>query len=251
MPLPPEEAVRRADLAALCLPDETMPEIWRTSVSPHLAPGAAVLFAHGFGVVFGGIAPPGECLLVSPCGPGTALRSEFLGERSLPAFVASRRPSGLALARSYASAIGCRRQIATTFEEETVCDLFGEQAVLCGGMPWLARTAWETLVEAGYSPQVAFEECVAQVRRLADLLAEHGLAGMLERVSDTAEFGAHLAGPQIVSESVRDALRQRLDHVRSGGFAAEWTADAAAGKPRLRRWRAEAAAHPLESHARP
>ncbi|MCC6404570.1 MAG: ketol-acid reductoisomerase [Fimbriimonadaceae bacterium] len=241
------EAVREANLVALCLPDEVMGALWKSVIEPNLAEDAAVLFAHGFCIVFGQIVPGDShpVLLVSPVGPGTAVRERF-GLGGVPAFVSSREPGDLELAHEYAAAIGCERRIETTFLAETVCDLFGEQTVLCGGMPWLARAAWETLVEAGYPAEVAYLECVAQVRLLAELMEKRGIAGMLEAVSGTAEFGAYEAGPDLVDEHVRSRLRQRLQRIESGEFAQDWLQDASSGATKLLRQRLEAASHPVE-----
>jgi ketol-acid reductoisomerase len=245
------EAASLGRVVALCVPDETMREVWESGVREAVAPGSAVLFAHGFAVTFGEVGLPQGIpgLLVSPCGPGTAVRSGYLEGRGVPAFVAASQ-GGIELAKSYARAIGCGRLVETTFREETVCDLFGEQAVLCGGVPWLARAAWETLVGAGYSPEAAYLECVAQVRLLADLMAERGVAGMLAAVSDTAEFGAYEAGPEVAGPGLRAAFAARLARIESGEFARDWLAEARSGKRRLAALRAEAAAHPVES-ARP
>ncbi|MGE0001841.1 MAG: ketol-acid reductoisomerase [Fimbriimonadaceae bacterium] len=250
-PVSISEASRSATLVSLCLPDEVMGAVWRSEIEPRLAGEAAVLFAHGFCLVFGEIVPSDRhpVVLVSPVGPGTAVRERF-GQGGVPAFIASREPQDIGLAREYAAAIGCGRLVETTFRAETVCDLFGEQAVLCGGVPWLARAAWETLVEAGYPAEVAYLECVAQVRLLAELMERRGIAGMLEAVSGTAEFGAYEAGPEIVDVHVRERLRERLQRIEGGEFAGEWLRDAEAGFPRLLEQRSTARLHPIEK-ARP
>lgn len=250
-PVSISEASSSASMVALCLPDEVMGTVWRSEIEPCLAEEAAVLFAHGFCLVFGEIVPSDShpVVLVSPVGPGTAVRERF-GQGGVPAFIASREPQDLGLARDYAAAIGCESLVETTFRAETVCDLFGEQSVLCGGVPWLARAAWETLVEAGYPAEAAYLECVAQVRLLADLMERRGIAGMLEAVSGTAEFGAYEAGPELVDVHVRERLRGRLQRIESGEFAREWLQDAEEGFPRLLKQRSEAKSHPIEK-ARP
>ncbi len=236
-PKPIRQAVDGAQVVALLLPDESLGKVFAAEVAPSLAPGASLVFAHGFSVVYGLLEPPEGvgCVLVSPVGPGTALREEFVAGRGIPAMLAAQPEGLLPLAGSYAWGLGCDRArlVETTFREETECDLFGEQAVLCGGMPALAEAAFETLVEAGFSPEVAYLECVHQVRLLAELVASVGVAGMRKRISDTAEWGSYQVGPEVVGEASREAMRRALERIRSGEFARGWVAEAEAGKPRL------------------
>ncbi|MCW5937437.1 MAG: ketol-acid reductoisomerase [Fimbriimonadaceae bacterium] len=234
-PVATSEAVAGSDLVSLLLPDEVAPAVYDAEVAPALG-DRPVLVAHGFNVVYEQIAIPlGGFVLVSPGGPGTALREEFVAGRGIPALVAATHDRLMPLALAYGRAIGCARAglIETTFREETECDLFGEQTVLCGGMPELAAAAFETLVEAGYRPEVAYLECVQQVRLLADLMARYGIAGMLERVSDTAEWGAYEVGRFVIGQESREAMREALGRVRSGDFADKWVQEGAEGKRHL------------------
>ncbi|MBS1714776.1 MAG: ketol-acid reductoisomerase [Armatimonadetes bacterium] len=248
-----ETVVAGADTVVLTVPDESMGQVFESSVRPALAAEAALVFAHGFALTYGLVKPEGRtCVLVSPSGPGTALRESFVGGSGLPAFIASDPMDGLTLAAAYAWAIGCARAglIPTDFREETEADLFGEQAVLCGGMPELATAAFETLVGAGFSPEVAYIECVHQVRLLADLIARHGVAGMKRRISDTAEWGSYQVGPVVVGDEVRAAMARSLARIRSGEFAQEWLIEASSGKPRLKQKREAEGASLLEQTRR-
>ena len=248
VPLALAEAAR-SPVVAVTLPDEFIGSIFASEIGPALAEDAVVVLAHGFAWTYGQITlrPGQSCGLVSPCGPGVAVRDQFLADGGVPALVAAEPESAWPVVEAYAEAIGCARAglVRTTFREETECDLFGEQAVLVGGLAELVTSAWETLVEAGFQPEVATSECVAQVGLLAKLVSEHGPAGMRERVSDTAEWGALTVGPKIVGAETRGAMRLALARVRSGEFAREWLAESEAGKPRLAALRAAAAAHPV------
>ncbi|MCW5938816.1 MAG: ketol-acid reductoisomerase [Fimbriimonadaceae bacterium] len=250
-PLGISEAAQWADWVVLALPDESVGEVYRREIAPFHSSSGALVFLHGFALVYGQVVPPEgvAALLVSPCGPGTAVRTEFEASRGVTALIAAEPVSALDSARAYSWAVGCSRAglVATTFREETECDLFGEQAVLCGGLAELARAAWETLVEQGIRPEVAYLECVQQVRLLADLIAFHGIAGMFERISDTAEWGAYQTGPRVVGSESRAAMKEALARIKSGEFAREWLAEAGAGKPRLLANRAALAAAPIEA----
>jgi ketol-acid reductoisomerase len=250
-PVPVREAAVWAEWVVLALPDETVGGVYEAEIAPVMSGSATLVFLHGFALTYGQVAPPAgsPAVLVSPCGPGAAVRSEFSAGRGVAALVAAEPESALDCARAYAWAVGCSRAglVRTTFREETECDLFGEQAVLCGGLAELAKAGWQTLVEAGYSPEVAYLECVRQLRLLARLIADHGIAGMFERVSDTAEWGAALTGPQVVGPESRQAMRAALEKIRSGRFAQEWLAEARAGKPRLMAARASRASDPIEA----
>lgn len=237
-----ESAVGRADLIVFLVPDESMHEVYTRHVQGNHPDRATYAFAHGFAITYRLIpVPPAGAVLVSPSGPGTAVRELFVQGSGLPAFVAAEPDSGLGIALAYAQALGCARAgvVPTTFREETECDLFGEQTVLCGGMPELAVTAFETLVNAGYTPEVAYIECVQQVRLLADLMARYGVAGMKARISDTAEWGSYRTGPRIVNDSVRAAMAETLAEIQSGEFAESWIAESTTGKQNLIRFRSE------------
>ena len=250
----PAEATSGAQIVSLLLPDQVQPRVYEDEVGPNLAPGAAVLFAHGFNVHFGRIQPPAEhdVIMVAPKGPGHIVRRLFEEGFGTPAVVAvAQDASGSAfdLALAYGAAIGAARagMIETTFAEETETDLFGEQAVLCGGVTELIRAGFETLVSAGYQPEVAYYECLHELKLIVDLIYEGGLSGMRYSVSDTAEFGDLTRGPKVIDEHVRENMRQLLADIRSGAFAEEWIAEMDAGEPRLAELRAQADATQLEA----
>lgn len=248
------EAVRACDVAMMLAADEVQGRIYAEEVAPNLPEGAALGFSHGLAIRFGLISPRADLdvFLVAPKGPGTALRSEYEAGRGLIAlFAVHRDASGGArpLALSYAAAIGGGRAgiLPTSFAEECEADLFNEQAVLWGAIPELIHAGFETLVEAGFSPEIAYFECLTEVKLLADLIYERGIAGMREAISNTAEFGALEGGRRIVTEETRAEMRRILAEVRAGAFTARLVADSEAGYPRLRASRAEAAAHPIEA----
>jgi ketol-acid reductoisomerase len=247
-------ASEKADLIVLLAADETHGRIYAQEVAPNLREGAALLFAHGLSIRFGLIEPRPDLdvLLVAPKGPGTALRAEYQrGGGLISLFAVHQDSSGgaEALALSYAAAIGSGRVgiLRTSFAEECEADLFNEQAVLWGAIPELIHAGFETLVDAGYSPEIAYFECLTEVKLIADLIYERGIAGMREAISNTAEFGALKGGTRIVTADTRTEMRRILREVRSGGFVRELIADAEAGYPRLRTSRAKAAAHPIEA----
>jgi len=248
------ESAAMADLMALLTPDEGQARIYAEEIAPHLRSGGALVFAHGLAIRFGLIEPRPDLdiLLVAPKGPGTALRSEYLDGRGLIAlFAAHQDASGAAqaIALSYAAAIGSGRMgiLPTSFAEECEADLFNEAAVLWGTIPELIQAGFETLVEAGFSPEIAYFECLTEVKLLADLIYAHGIAGMREAISNTAEFGALEGGSRIVTPETRAEMRKILAEVRDGSFAAKLVADAEAGYPRLKASRIRAAAHPIEA----
>ena len=250
----PAEAVSGAQVVSLLLPDQVQPTVYAEDVAPNLAPDAALLFAHGFNVHYGRIAPPAghDVIMVAPKGPGHIVRRLFEEGFGTPAVVAvAQDASGSAfeLSLAYGAAIGAARagMIETTFAEETETDLFGEQAVLCGGVTELIRAGFETLVEAGYQPEVAYYECLHELKLIVDLIHEGGLAGMRYSVSDTAEFGDLTRGPKVVDEHVRENMRALLADVRSGAFAKEWIAEMDAGEPRLAELREQAAGLQIEA----
>jgi ketol-acid reductoisomerase len=247
------EAVRGAQVVSLLLPDQVQPQVYERDVAPNLAPGAALLFAHGFNVHYGRIAPPAghDVIMVAPKGPGHIVRRLYEEGYGTPALVAVAQDasgSALELALAYGAGIGAARagMIETTFAEETETDLFGEQAVLCGGVTELIRAGFETLVEAGYQPEVAYYECLHELKLIVDLIWEGGLSGMRYSVSDTAEYGDLTRGPRVIDAHVRETMRSLLEEIRSGAFAREWIAEMEAGEPTLDRLRAEAREQLLE-----
>jgi ketol-acid reductoisomerase len=247
------EAAGRADLVVMLAADEAHSKIYSEALAPNLAEGAALVFAHGLSIRFGLVEPRPDLdvLLVAPKGPGTAVRREYEQGRGLIAlFAVHQDPAGRAepLALSYGAAIGSGRagMLRTSFAEECEADLFNEQAVLWGAIPELIHAGFETLVDAGFSPEIAYFECLTEVKLIADLIYERGIAGMREAISNTAEFGALKGGARIVTADTRTEMRRILREVRGGGFVRELIADAEAGYPRLKASRAEAAAHPIE-----
>jgi len=247
------EAVSGAQVVSLLLPDQVQPQVYADEVAPNLAPGAALLFAHGFNVHYGRVEPPAghDVIMVAPKGPGHIVRRLFEEGFGTPAIVAvAQDASGNAfeLALAYGAGIGAARagMIATTFAEETETDLFGEQAVLCGGVTELIRAGFETLVEAGYQPEIAYYECLHELKLIVDLIWEGGLAGMRYSVSDTAEYGDLTRGPRVIDAHVRENMRALLDDVRTGVFAREWIAEMDAGEPHLAELREQAADQTLE-----
>lgn len=257
-PLPIADAVAGADLVIIALPDELHGELFESSIATHLSPGCTVGFIHGYSVHYGHVKPPAEVgvVLVAPKGPGTTLRQRFSEGYGLPCLLAVHQesPSGKAeaLALAWANGIGSARSgiIYTSFAHEAETDLFGEQAVLCGGMTWLILAAFETLVAAGYPPELAYLECCHEVKQVADLVYERGLSGMTEAISNTAEFGAYHAGPLLVDESVRQRMKQLLDLIQNGQFASKMADDHAAGFTWFKQQRKAIQQHPIESAGR-
>jgi ketol-acid reductoisomerase len=247
------EAVDGAQLVALLVPDGAQPSLYRDEVAPNLAPGATLLFAHGFNVHYGRIAPPAghDVVMVAPKGPGHIVRRFYEEGYGTPAVVAvAQDASGNAreLAFAYGAGIGAARagMVETTFAEETETDLFGEQAVLCGGVTQLIRLGFETLVEAGYQPEVAYYECLHELKLIVDLIWEGGIERMHYSISDTAEYGSHAVGPKIVDEHVRENMRSALAAIRDGSFARDWIAEMDRGQPVLEDYRRALAATQLE-----
>ena len=247
------DAVRGAQVVALLLPDHVQKGVWDEQVAPNLDPGAAVLFAHGLNVHFGRIEPPAghDVIMVAPKAPGHRVRELYVSGAGTPGLVAVHQDaSGQALdvALAYGAGIGCARVglLETTFAEETESDLFGEQAVLCGGVPALVQAGFDVLVEAGYQPEIAYYECLNELKLIVDLLYQGGLEYMRYSVSDVAEYGDLSRGTRVVDERVKGVLREILDEVRSGAFADELFADDEAGRPRFEALRAEGAARARE-----
>jgi len=249
-------AAANARVVAVLLPDEAVPEAW-PEIAAACAPRATVVFAHGFNLLYGGLALPPTCdvVLVAPTGPGFVLRERFVAGQGLPAYLAvAQNASGDAwgMAERYATALGSARARLwrTTVAEETEVDLFGEQVVLCGGVNALVTAAFDTLVARGYSAEIAYLECVHQLKFLADLLHERGIAGMRRGISGTAQFGDLTRGPRVIGPAARAEMAHILDEIRSGEFAREWRSEVAAGAPRLREMLEISARHPIEGARR-
>ncbi len=251
------DAVQGAQLVALLVPDGAQPSLYEQEVAPNLAPGAALLFAHGFNVHYGRIAPPAghDVVMVAPKGPGHVVRRLYTEGYGTPAVVAvAQDASGRAkeLALAYGAALGAARagMVETSFAEETETDLFGEQSVLCGGVTQLIQLGFETLVEAGYQPEVAYYECLHELKLIVDLIWEGGIERMHYSISDTAEYGSHEVGPKVVDEHVRDNMRAVLAAIRDGSFARAWIAEMERGQPVLEERRRELAATQIEQVGR-
>jgi ketol-acid reductoisomerase len=248
--LPLVDAVRRARATALLIPDEAVGDVW-PELAAAFTPGAALVFAHGFNLMYGDLALPKglDVVLVSPTGPGPAFRRVCESGGTLPAYIAVHQDASgaaRAVALDYARRVGCAPLVDTTVREETEVDLFGEQTVLCGGLNTLVTAAFETLVARGYTPEVAYLECVHQVKYLAELLHDRGVAGFRRAISGTALYGDVTRGPRVVGPESRRAMEAILDEVRSGAFAREWLEESRRGRPELDRAVAAAAAHPME-----
>jgi ketol-acid reductoisomerase len=241
-----EQVSSWAELIAVLVPDQVQGAVYHVAIEPQLRSGKSLLFAHGFSLRYGQIVPPSDVdvLLVAPVGPGQMLRRLFLEGFGIPAVWAVRQDaSGSAegLALSYAAALGCTRAgvVHSTIEEETETDLFGEQAVLCGGLSHLIRAGYDTLVGAGYRPDLAYFECVHQVKLIVDLIYEEGLSGMHRRISDTAEYGDYVSGPRVIGTQVREAMGQVLTDIKDGSFAQRWISEVESGMPFVQSKRAE------------
>jgi ketol-acid reductoisomerase len=251
--LDPGGAADRGNVVMVLVPDERHREVWESGVREGLAAGDMLLFAHGFSIHYGELAPPPDVdvALVAPKGPGHLVRRQFLEGSGVPGLVAVHQDAtgnALALALAYAKGIGCTRAgaIETTFKDETETDLFGEQAVLCGGVTELVRAGFETLVEAGYDPRLAYFECLHELKLIVDLMYEKGIAGMRYSISNTAEYGDMTRGRRVISAQSRAAMRQLLAEIQSGDFAREWIAENRAGRESFERMRAEQARHEVE-----
>jgi ketol-acid reductoisomerase len=247
------DAASRGDIVMVLLPDEKHGEVWREQIRDGIAPGNTLLFGHGFSIHYGEVEPPPEVdvALIAPKGPGHLVRRQFLEGSGVPGLVAIHaNPSGdaLPLALAYAKGIGCTRGgvIETTFKDETETDLFGEQAVLCGGVSELVRAGYETLVDAGYDPKLAYFECLHELKLIVDLMYEKGITGMRFSVSNTAEYGDLTRGPRIISDTTRQAMKDVLGEIQSGEFAREWIAENRAGQENFKRMREEQAGHQIE-----
>ncbi|HEY3337648.1 MAG TPA: ketol-acid reductoisomerase [Propionicimonas sp.] len=253
----PAQAVEEADLIMVLAPDQVQRHVYAESIEPNLVAGDALFFAHGFNIRFGYITPPPgvDVCMVAPKGPGHLVRREYSEGRGVPVIVAVEKDetgNAWPLALSYAKAIGGLRAggIKTTFTEETETDLFGEQAVLCGGASALVTAGFEVLTEAGYQPEVAYFECLHELKLIVDLMYEGGIAKQRWSVSDTAEFGDYVSGPRVIDASVKARMKDVLADIQSGAFAKRFIDDQDAGAPEFKRLRAAGEAHPIEETGR-
>ncbi|NEQ34801.1 MAG: ketol-acid reductoisomerase [Okeania sp. SIO3I5] len=250
---PVNEAAEKADLIMILLPDEVQKTVYKNEIEPHLKEGKILAFAHGFNIHFGQILPPSnvDVVMVAPKGPGHLVRRTYEQGEGVPClFAIFQDASGLARDRAmaYAKGIGGTRAgiLETTFREETETDLFGEQAVLCGGISGLIKAGFQTLVEAGYQPELAYFECLHEVKLIVDLVVEGGLANMRDSISNTAEFGDYTRGPRIVTDETRAEMRKILSEIQSGQFAREFVMENQTGKSVFTAIRRQEAEHPIE-----
>jgi len=253
----PATAAAEADLIMMTVPDPVQKKLYADAVAPNLQEGDALFFAHGFNIRFGYVTPPDfvDVCMVAPKGPGHLVRREYVAGRGVPAIVAVEQDAtgeAWPLALSYARAIGSLRAggIKTTFTEETETDLFGEQAVLCGGASQLVMYGFETLIEAGYQPEVAYFECLHELKLIVDLMYEGGIAKQRWSVSDTAEYGDYVSGPRVIDPSVKDNMRAVLADIQNGSFAERFMSDQESGAPEFKALRAKAEQHPIEETGR-
>jgi ketol-acid reductoisomerase len=249
----PSEAAKRGDVIVILIPDHIQPRVYQESISPHLGKGKTLLFAHGFNIHFKGIVPSPEVdvVMIAPKSPGHRMRELFQEGIGVPALLAVEQDaSGNAekTALAYAKGIGCLKAgvIRTTFKEETETDLFGEQAVLCGGVSALITSAFETLVNAGYQPEIAYFECLHELKLIVDLIYQGGIKYMRYSVSDTAEYGDYTRGPVVIDQHVRDTMKKVLADVQNGSFAREWMNENETGRKRFLEMRAKAQDHLIE-----
>jgi ketol-acid reductoisomerase len=251
------DAASRGDVAMVLIPDERQADVWESDIRDGIAPGNLLMFAHGFSIHFGQIEPGPEVDvgLAAPKGPGHLVRRQFVAGNGVPGLVAVHQDStggARDLVLAYAKGIGCTRAgvIETSFREETETDLFGEQAVLCGGVTELVRAGYETLVDAGYDPRLAYFECLHELKLIVDLMYEKGITGMRYSVSNTAEYGDVTRGKKVISDPTRQAMREILGDIQSGEFAREWVAENRAGQENFERLRQEGKDHQIEREGR-
>jgi ketol-acid reductoisomerase len=249
----PAEAAARGDLVMILTPDEGQADLYRREIEPSLSAGDALLFAHGFSIHFGQVVPPVEVdvLMVAPKGPGHLVRRTYIDGQGTPALLAVHRDatgSAHELGLAYAKGLGATRAgvIETTFAEETETDLFGEQCVLCGGITELVRAGFDTLVDAGYQPELAYFECMHELKLIVDLMYEKGISGMRHSISNTAEYGDMTRGPRVVTEETRAEMQRILAEIRSGQFAREWLLENRVGRPVFNATARRQAEHPIE-----
>ena len=252
-PVSAAEAAKQGDLIMILLPDQVQASVFKNDIAPNLESGNVLAFGHGFNVHFQQIVPPADvdCILIAPKGPGHMVRRTYTEGGAVPALVGiSQDASGHALdiGLAYAKGIGATRSgvIETSFKEETETDLFGEQAVLCGGLTELCKAGFETLVEAGYQPEVAYFECLHELKLIIDLMYEGGMATMRYSISDTAEFGDYVTGPRVIGKESRKAMKQVLKEIQNGTFAQKFILDNQAGQPMLRAQRRLGQEHQIE-----
>jgi ketol-acid reductoisomerase len=251
--LEPADAASAGDVVMMLVPDELHHDVWENSVKDGIAPGNMLMFGHGFSIHYGEVIPPPDVdvALVAPKGPGHLVRRQYLEGSGVPGLVAVHQDSSgqaLQLALAYAKGIGCTRGgvIETTFKDETETDLFGEQAVLCGGVTELVRAGYETLTGAGYDPRLAYFECLHELKLIVDLMYEKGIAGMRYSISNTAEYGDLTRGQRVISDATREAMKKILQDIQSGDFAREWIAENRAGQENFKRMREEQSRHQVE-----
>jgi len=247
------EAARRADLISVLVPDPVQPQVYKDSIAPHLGPGKTLLFAHGFNIHFKFVVPPPtvDVIMIAPKAPGHRMRELFQEGVGVPGLLAvQKNASGHAVqtALAYARGVGCLKAgvIRTTFKEETETDLFGEQTVLCGGVSALVTAAFETLVKAGYQPEIAYFECLHELKLIVDLIYQGGIKYMRYSVSDTAEYGDYTRGPVVIDAHVRKTMKKILADIQNGRFAKEWMQENAKGSKRFLKMRAKAGEHKIE-----
>ncbi|MFZ5801821.1 MAG: ketol-acid reductoisomerase [Candidatus Omnitrophota bacterium] len=252
-PVTAEEATQQADIIQILTQDHLQGEIYAKSIAPHMKAGKALLFSHGFNIHFGYIKPPKDIdvIMVAPKGPGSLVRSQYVEGGGVPCLVAVHQDAtgnALALALAHAKALGGTRAgvVETTFKEETETDLFGEQAVLCGGLSELIRAGYETLVEAGYQPEMAYFECQHEVKLIVDAIFVSGISGMHRRVSDTAEYGDYTRGKRVISPKAKEEMKKILKEIQSGAFAREWIEENRKGRPNFNKMRETCDGHPIE-----
>src|SRR2546421_2359518 len=248
------QAVQNSDVIMILIPDEKQKSVYKASIEPHLRPGQTLMFGHGFNIHFGQVQPPPfvDVSMIAPKSPGHRMRELFVEGVGVPALVAVHQdPSGKAKenALAYAWATGNLKAgvIETTFKEETESDLFGEQTVLCGGVSALVKMAFETLIEAGYQPEVAYFECMHELKLIVDLFYVGGLSYMRYSVSDTAEYGDYTRGPRVIDSRVRETMKQILTEIQNGTFAKQWIGENEAGRPNFNKFRQDEAKHPIEA----
>ena len=247
------EASKKADVIMILINDEKQGALYKESIEPNLRPGMMLMFAHGFSIHFGQIKPPADVdvAMIAPKGPGHTVRSEYQAGKGVPCLIAvAQDATGKAndLALAYALGIGGARAgvLRTTFREETETDLFGEQAVLCGGVCALMKAGFETLVEAGYEPESAYFECIHEMKLIVDLIYESGFAGMRYSISNTAEYGDYITGPKIVTDETKKAMKQILTDIQDGSFAKDWLLENQVGCSHFNAMRRKEAEHPAE-----
>jgi len=248
-----EEASAEADIIQILIPDEVQPEVYTNAIEPGIEPGNAIVFSHGFNIHFNQIVPPDDIdvFMVAPKAPGHTVRTMFVEGHGVPGLLAVYRDAtgdAKEIGLAYAKGIGCTKAgvIETTFKEETETDLFGEQVDLCGGVTCMIKTAFETLVEAGYQPEIAYFETLHELKLIVDLIHEGGLSRMWRSVSNTAEYGGLTVGPRIINEYSRDAMYEALEKIQSGEFAREWVLESRAGCPVLNALERNEKEHPIE-----